>query len=194
MSKKSACNARFPSLLLACMLISSSAAAETPFAAAIQYEMDRQYDLAVEQYKIAADHGLSEAMYALGRLYREEYYDDRRSFDWFLKAANQGDAFAQYEIGLLYQLGNAVTAADSEKAAHWLTLAANKSHRAAAYQLFNLAADEAEKRKWLFKSVDWGYPEAMQSLADAYFTGALGLPMDHDLAQWWRDRAIQAKE
>jgi TPR repeat protein len=42
---------------------------------------------------------------------------------WYLKAAEQGDAFAQYQLGLLYEEGNGVPQSHAN-AYFWLDLAA----------------------------------------------------------------------
>jgi len=67
---------------------------------------------------------LKDAKFALGRLYRDVYGDAVESFKWFMEAAQQGDIFAQYEIGLIYLNGSIATAPDMQKAKEWLHSAA----------------------------------------------------------------------
>ena len=59
---------------------------------------------------------------------------------WYRKAANQGDARAQYNLGLVYTDGQGV-AQDYAEAANWYRLAAGQGHFIAQYNLGLMYAD-----------------------------------------------------
>jgi hypothetical protein len=48
--------------------------------------------------------------------------DDNISFDWYKKAAEQGHPKAQYNLGVMYIIGNG-TVISLIEAKHWLSLA-----------------------------------------------------------------------
>ena len=76
---------------------------------------------------------------------------DRKNYvgaiEYFRKAAGQGDAIAQYNIGLIYhhgggeQLKYAYVPQDYEQARHWYYLAAEHGHEEAKLALSELPAD-----------------------------------------------------
>lgn len=70
-------------------------------------------------------------MYNNGQGVRQSYSETAK---WWLKAANQGDASAQYNLGILYVNGQGVQQSDSEAAKWWLK-AANQSYASAQYNL-----------------------------------------------------------
>ena len=53
---------------------------------------------------------------------------------WYSEAAEQGDADAQYNLGLMYDHGLGV-APDAKEAVKWYRLAAEQGHEEAQYQL-----------------------------------------------------------
>ncbi|KAF8920469.1 hypothetical protein BGZ58_004354, partial [Dissophora ornata] len=50
--------------------------------------------------------------------------------EWYLKAANQGNASAQYNLGFMYEHGKGVPQ-DYSKAMEWYLKAANQGHASA---------------------------------------------------------------
>jgi TPR repeat protein len=59
---------------------------------------------------------------------------------WFRKAADQGDAGAQYHLGLLYRNGNGVPQ-DYAAAVSWFRMAADQGDAAAQYSLGSIYFD-----------------------------------------------------
>ena len=53
------------------------------------------------------------------------------AFKWFMKAANQGDIYAEYNLGICYENGNGVKR-NVPEAVKWFTKAAEKGHPKAA--------------------------------------------------------------
>ena len=79
-----------------------------------------------------AEEGDPEAQYELGLLYRNgrdapENYDEAK--EWFELAAEQGDAYKQYYIGMRNR-GDGVPR-DNEEAMRWFRLAAEQGHEGA---------------------------------------------------------------
>ena len=60
---------------------------------------------------------------------RRERYEE--AFTWFTKAANQGDIYAEYNLGICYENGNGVKR-NVPEAVKWFTKAAEKGHPRAA--------------------------------------------------------------
>lgn len=182
------------SMFLSTIAIPSYGGQPNFYAAGIQAENAGNYVEAISQYEIAAKSGLKDAKYALGRIYRDVYGDMDNSFKWFLEAAKQGDAFAQYEVGMLYRYGNAVVPQDLEQAKQWLTLATKRRRSKAAYALFEMADSDDEALMWLQQAAKWGVTDAMEKLGHAYKNGMYGLEINLSLSQHWLEQATQAKE
>jgi len=102
----------------------------------------------------SASAGFVHAQRALGQIYyhgnyrSEPYYEG--AFYWFEKAAEQGDSFAQFCLGRMYQSGKAVEC-DIGKAALWYNLAALQGNMDAKV---NLAVLREEKKFSMAKSAE----------------------------------------
>jgi TPR repeat protein len=91
--------------------------------------------------------------------------------------AEQGNAQAQYELGMIYDAGRDVQR-DLSQAAHWCTKAAEQGHAAAQncigsmYQFGDgVAQDDAAAASWYAKAADQGYGEAYTNLGYMYDLG-----------------------
>lgn len=82
-------------------------------------------------------------MYEKGRAVEQ---DQSEAASWYRRAAEQGDADAQYRLGNQYRLGKGVVQDDSI-AAYWYRKAANQHHEAARHALsvLEIDADRAEQ-------------------------------------------------
>ncbi len=81
---------------------------------------------------------------------------------WFRRAAEQGDAMAEFNLGLMHARGDGVT------------------------QNYHQALD------WYFKAAEQGYPEAQYWVGMAYAGWQAVLPLDLSVAvKWWRQAAQQ---
>lgn len=101
--------------------------------------------------------------------------------------AHQGDAQAQYELGLLYGTGTGV-ALDLAQAARWHKQAAAQGHDRAQAMLglfYNtgqgVPKNQAEAIKWWEKSAAQGNADARFNLGMSYWRGE-GVPQDFDKA------------
>ena len=118
------------------------------------------------------------AQFNLGVMYKIGWavaYDRGKAVEWYTKAANQGNAYAQNKLGYIYNVGYKwgwKVSKDCTKAVEWYTKAANQGHAEAQYHLGNMyylgwgvAQDKGEARKWYFKAANQGYKDAEDSLA-----------------------------
>ncbi|MCX5825565.1 MAG: tetratricopeptide repeat protein [Deltaproteobacteria bacterium] len=114
------------------------------------------------------------------------------------KAAEQGDANAQYAVGVAHITGKGLPK-DDAAAVKWLGKAAAQGHRdaqffiATAYQngLGGLKADIAESAKWLSKAAAQGHAQAQHILGALYYEGR-GVKQDYtESEKLWRLSAEQ---
>ncbi len=81
-----------------------------------------------------AESGLSEAQYSLGFLYQSGWGPERdlqKAVSWYTSAAEQNEARAQFNLGVLLLTGEDGLEKDTEKGLFWLTRSAeNKNTRA----------------------------------------------------------------
>ena len=110
------------------------------------------------------------------------------------KAANQGDADAQYWLGFAYYAGKDVRQ-DVAEAARWWGKAADQGHARAQsnlgvvyYHGTGVRQDFAEAVRWYKKAADQGDAGAQNSLGVAYFTGK-GAPQNYVEAYFWGNLA-----
>ena len=70
-----------------------------------------------------------ESQYNLAWMYENGHgvtQDSKQAFDWYLKAALQGDAMAEYTIGKMYLYGKGIKQ-DQSQAQLWLDKACDKA-------------------------------------------------------------------
>ena len=108
----------------------------------------------------------------------------------FQRLAEQGNAVAQYNLGVMYANGMGVPR-DAEKAADWFHDAASGGDARAQYNLGNLYADGQGVPRDLPRAAHWYAKAAAQGLADAqynlgrlYYMGT-GVPRDFVQAYVW---------
>ena len=92
------------------------------------------------RYLESVAHDDARAMYELGLINFEDRdipRDLRKSAEWMLRAANAGNAEAQFVLGQFYKAG-AGFQKDIDKAVHWLTSAALNRHKGAQILLGNM--------------------------------------------------------
>lgn len=117
-------------------------------------------------YTIAATKGLAAAQLQLGSIsYHEalsESNDFNSAFDWFYKAAEQGDPFAQFKIAQFYEEGKGVSV-DLKTSTMWCLKAAEGGCHDAQWDLYGRYAgqldgivNEKEYKKWMKKAKQQG--------------------------------------
>ena len=104
--------------------------------------------------------------------------------------ANQGDAGAQFNLGLMYARGEGVPQNQAE-AVNWFRLAADQGHVDAQNTLgftYSFGAgvpqNYAEALKWYRLAADQGLASAQFFLGGMYANGQ-GVPQDYVLAHMW---------
>lgn len=121
--------------------------------------------------------------------------DDAHAAQWYRKAAGQGHANAQYELGALCAKGQGVPQ-DYKQAAQWYRKAADQGYANAQYGLGTLFGvgkgvpqDYEQAAQWIRKAADQGHTEAQGTLG-ALYTQGNGVPQDYgQAAQWFRKAA-----
>jgi S1-C subfamily serine protease len=110
------------------------------------------------------------------------------------KNAAQGEAWAQYKLGLAF-LGGQGTPPDASEAARWLLKAAQLGHAEAQYFLGSIYAsgnglpqDFPEAIKWWHKAADQGDAFAQNDLGGAFARGR-SVPQDYVEAYKWYNLA-----
>ena len=108
--------------------------------------------------------------------------------------ANQGNADAQYNLGIMYENGNGVPQ-DYAEAVTWFRKAADQGNTKAQYGLGvmyengnGVPQDYAEAVKWFRKAAEQGDANAQYNLGVVYYNGQ-GVPQDFVEAHKWYNLA-----
>ena len=112
-------------------------------------------------------------------------------------AADQGNASAQFNLGVMYADGQGVPQ-DHGEAAKWYRKAADQGNASAQFNLGVVYAngqgapqDYGEAAKWYRKAADQGNASAQFNLGVVYANGQ-GAPQDYVLAYMWINLAAAA--
>ena len=96
--------------------------------------------------------------------------DVKQAADWYRKAADQGDAAAQYTLGRMYEKGEDLPRDDAQAAALYMK-AAEQGHAEAQYALGwmyrngrGVTEDNEQAVKWFLKAAVQGFPRAQMFL------------------------------
>ena len=114
--------------------------------------------------------------------------------------AEQGDADAQFYLGIMYDEGEGVLE-DDATAVKWYTKAAEQGYADAQLNLglmydngLGVPQDDATAVKWYTKAAEQGVASAQENLAFMYAKGE-GVPQDNVMAyMWWNLAAAQGDE
>ena len=112
-------------------------------------------------------------------------------FDETMALAKQGEAYAQHNLGVMYENGEGVPENDAE-AVKWYRKAADQGEANAQFNLGvmydngdGVPENDAEAVKWYRKAADQGYVKAQHNLAYMYAMGA-GVPENSIRGYvWW---------
>ena len=118
--------------------------------------------------------------------------DDEKAVEWFRKAADQGHAEAQAQLGYMYLYGYGVDRKYYE-AIKWYRKAAEQENVSAQVQLgymylngYGVVKDYAEALKWYGKAANQGHPSGMNGLGFMYQNG-YGVNKDYaEAIKWYR--------
>lgn len=137
-------------------------------------------------YRDAVDLGSPSAQFTLGQMCGSDY---EQAFAWFQKAADQGHASAQNQLGDCYHEGQGVEQ-DYRKAAAWYQKAADQGYDVAQYHLGNcyyhgegVEQDYGKAVAWYRKAVEREFlnPWAACQLGNCYRHGT-GVEQDREQA------------
>jgi TPR repeat protein len=128
----------------------------------------------------------------LDAYYRQDY---ETALQEWRPLAQQGEAAAQYNLGVMYERGEGV-AKDEAEAVRWYTQAAAQGHADAQYNLGvmysqgrGVVKDEAEAVRWYRKAADQGDADARKNLEILVVQGR-GIPPESTLNQGQHRRAL----
>lgn len=137
----------------------------------------------------------------------EQYYfaeglpDYQQALPWFEKSAKQGNATAQYYLGVMYHEAQGVERDDTQ-AAYWFTQAAKQGDSDAQFMLGNLylfgngvELDNQQAFYWLEKASEQGHNDAQGQLGlNYYFLAATNYNSEPylQLALKWLGKACQS--
>jgi len=151
---------------------------------------------AVEWFRKAAEQGYEDSINVLKQM---ENPQEETELERIRKAAEQGDAEAQYKLGVCYKKGSGVSFSLSE-AAEWFRKAAEQGLAEAQYELgvyyINYYVDGVAKYseeaiQWFRKAAEQGHVVAQHNLG-VYYEQGTGVAQDNaEAAKWYRKAAEQ---
>src|SRR5262245_37847108 len=152
--------------------------------------MDDGVERAIAAARVRAAGGDAVAQFSLGSLLYYASDDTTEAIDWFRKAAMQGYAPAEFQMGLLYDFGFAVPPDDKE-AFTWYRKAAQHGSGAAARAVGDfyrrgrgVEANQEEAVGWYRRGAEHDDLRAQDQLAQMYFDGT-GVTRDYVSAYVW---------
>ena len=131
-------------------------------------------------------------------MYKRQPQDYAQAAIWYRKAADQGEAVAQWRLGSLYQAGHGVPQ-DYAQAAIWYRKAAEQGNADAQEMLGGLyysgqgmLQDDRQAAVWTRKAAEQGNADSQYALGLLYDIGR-GVPQDYVEAYFWLDLAAAGK-
>ncbi len=119
-----------------------------------------------------------------------------KAAEWYLRSAEQGNANAQYRLGLLYCDGRGVEQ-NYEEAVKWFTEAAKQNHPEALDRLgmlaengYGMERDEQQAAEWYRQSAEQGNTDAQYRLGLLYCDGR-GVEQNYEDAVKWFEKAAE---
>ena len=157
-----------------------------------------ELDAAISGWREAADQGFSFAQANMGFVFkggRGVPQSNVEAFRWYTKAANQGIAEAQFQLGVMHEHGKGGVVQSDAKSAHWWRKAADQGNIHALYGLGVLyqggrgvaQSSEEAARCWQ-KAADQGLPMAQCNLGNSYRSGR-GVAQSYAKAAMWLKKA-----
>jgi len=132
-------------------------------------------------------------MYETGKGVTKDYAE---ALKWYRKTADQGDANAQSNLGLMYSNGKGVTK-DYAEALEWFRKAADQGNSFAQYNIGamyhegqGVTKDRVEAIKWLRKAADQGHQKAKDALQRVQEATPLSL---NDNGQAWKAASMSER-
>jgi len=150
------------------------------------------------ELKAKAKSGDAVALYNLGSFYdnkeskgKRKTRDNQQAVYWYTKAAEQGLANAQFDLGRMYVTGKGVTQ-DVELGVAWQLKAAEQGLANAQFAIgkryflgVGLVQDHQQAQLMILKAAEQGLVGAQSQLGMIYFQGNEGIPRDLVQAHKW---------
>jgi TPR repeat protein/CHAT domain-containing protein len=143
--------------------------------------------------------GVPAAAYCVG-LYHQSLgapEDNAEARRWYRRAAQQGNASAQFNLGLMYYDGDGVVQ-DEDEAVRWYRMAAEQGDASAQNSLGwvyehgrGVEQDEDEAVRWYRMAAEQGHASAQNSLGGMYYDGRGVAQDDAEAVRWYRRAAEQ---
>jgi TPR repeat protein len=154
----------------------------------------KDFDKAVQLLQPLAEKSNSApAQEKIGRMYHRGKglpQDAGKAAEWYLKAAQQGDAAAAARLGSMYRVGEGVPR-DANQAAKWYALGASRGNALAQVGLgfmsmegIGVPSDFKAAASWFSKATEQGDASAMLALGTLFELGK-GVPKDVVSAYKW---------
>ncbi len=171
--------------------------AQSYFDKGSEYANAEKYSLAISYFEKAnelAGGNNSVCQHNIGLCYDREFKYTQAVY-WYRKAAEQGFARAQANLGNCYWLGYGVKG-DEVQAVSWWRKAAEQGDAYAQYRLGECYAEGkgltknlAQAAYWYRKAAEQGYGSAQGWLSMCYYYGT-GVAEDVEQAKYWGQKAI----
>jgi TPR repeat protein len=151
---------------------------------------DQDVERAFAAGRVKAEAGDVVAQFSLGAMLYYSGTDTAQAVEWFRKAAAQGYAPAEFQMGQLYDFG-LVVAQDDAAALAWYRKSAEHGSAPGQRVLGNfyrkgrgVPADAAEALRWYRRGAEGDDIQAQYRLAEMYFHGT-DVPRDYASAYIW---------
>jgi len=151
---------------------------------------------ALQPLQKLAETGDMRAQYYLGNLYYNLLEDYEIASKWYLKAAKQGFAMAQNNLGSMYRKGEGVPQ-DHERAIYWYRKAAEQNLALGQnslgwvyYRGVGIPKDYEQAIYWFRKAAEQNLALGQNILAKMYHHGD-GVPKDYEQAVYWYRKAAE---
>lgn len=155
--------------------------------------VEKDVNLALENYKIAAAFGDETAMNQIGFIfmgYNGAEENPEQAFYWFNEASKKNSAVGMFNLGCCYKNGYGIEA-DVELAAEWLKKAAELGYVDAMCDLGEyyqeVLVDFNKAKMWYLKAAELGNSEAQNKLAVLY----ADIENDYKEAVKWYKKAME---
>lgn len=115
---------------------------------------------------------------------------DEAAYSWYLKAAQQGHAGAQYRLGLIYENGRGDIESNRSCALEWYIKAAEQEHEEAGLALAELLLGDAESAKRWSESMEQEEAEQQYAFGCLHAKG-VGVEASFEEAAVWYSKAAE---
>ena len=150
-------------------------------------------ELALSLFAQAAEQGHLEAQLDMAVFFhKKEQYT--QAMLWYRKAADAGNAMAQFAIGNMYELGDCGLTQDMNQAVYWYRKSAEQGCAFAQYSMaihyINDEKNYAEGAIWLRKAAEQGHDKAQFHLG-AFYENGLGVEKNLEEAKHWYQKSAE---